>query len=63
MKDGKYVILCIDDDPDVLLSQKIVLEARGYIVVEAPDAKVGLEECKTEHFVLYATKLIKELSL
>jgi DNA-binding response OmpR family regulator len=42
MKDGKFVILCIDDDQDVLLSQKIVLEARGYIVVTAPDAKQGL---------------------
>ena len=42
MKDGKFVILCIDDDQDVLLSQKIVLEARGYIVVTALDAKQGL---------------------
>jgi DNA-binding response OmpR family regulator len=55
MKDGKYVILCIDDDPDVLLSQKIVLEARGYIVVTAPDAKQGLpafEESKPDAVIV-----------
>jgi len=46
MKDGKYVILCIDDDPDVLVSLIIVLESRSYVVVTAPDAKQGLQAFK-----------------
>ncbi|MBN2211629.1 MAG: response regulator [Sedimentisphaerales bacterium] len=42
MKDGKYVILCIDDDPDILESLRIVLEANGYMMVEAGTAEEGL---------------------
>jgi DNA-binding response OmpR family regulator len=42
MQEGKYVILCVDDDPDVLMPLKIVLEAGGYAVVTAPDAKEGI---------------------
>jgi two-component system, chemotaxis family, chemotaxis protein CheY len=47
MKDGKYVILCIDDDPDVLVSLRIVLESRDYTVVTAPDAREGLQAFKS----------------
>ena len=46
MKDGKHVILCIDDDPDVLVSLIIVLESRNYMVVTAPDARQGLQAFK-----------------
>jgi len=43
MQDGKYVILCIDDDPDVLMSLQVILEASGYIVATAPNAREGLQ--------------------
>jgi DNA-binding response OmpR family regulator len=72
MQEGKYVILCIDDDPDVLLSQQIVLEARGFVVVTAPDAKEGIRAfnaSKPDAVILdlmmeeidAGTKLVKEL--
>jgi two-component system alkaline phosphatase synthesis response regulator PhoP len=42
MKDGKYVILYVDDDPDFLFAVRQVLEANGYIMVEATTAEEGL---------------------
>ncbi len=42
MQDGKHVVLCIDDDPDILSFLRIVLEAEGYIVADAPSAEEGL---------------------
>lgn len=43
MQNGKYVILCVDDDPDVLTSLKIVLESGGYAVVTTADGKSGVQ--------------------
>ena len=48
MKDGKYVILCIDDDDDVLLSLRMVLEKNDYIAVEARSGEEGLSVYKKE---------------
>ncbi len=48
MQDGKHVILCLDDDPDVLFVLKTVLEANGYVYLEAPSAEEGLRIYK-EH--------------
>ncbi len=42
MKDGKHVILCIDDDPDFLEPMKMVLEQSGYIVATADSAEKAL---------------------
>jgi len=42
MHDGKYVILCIDDDEDILVSLRLVLEGNGYIVHGAATAEEGL---------------------
>lgn len=42
MQDRKHIILCVDDDPDVLVSLKIVLEAGGFAVATASDAKEGI---------------------
>ncbi|MBN1787587.1 MAG: response regulator [Sedimentisphaerales bacterium] len=42
MRDGKYVILAIDDDPDFLDAMRLFLEANGYIMVEAKSAEQGL---------------------
>jgi two-component system chemotaxis response regulator CheY len=42
MPTNKYVILCVDDDPDILISLKIVLESGGFAVVTAADGKTGV---------------------
>lgn len=42
MLNDKHVILCVDDDPDILISLKIVLESGGYAVVTAADGKSGV---------------------
>jgi len=42
MRDGKYVILALDDDPDILESLRVVLEANNYIVDTARSAEEGL---------------------
>ena len=46
MQDGKYVILCIDDDDDILESLRLVLAANDYIMVAASTAEEGLRVCK-----------------
>ena len=43
MKDGKHVILCIDDDKDILDTLRIVLQENGYIMNEALSAEEGLK--------------------
>ncbi|MFC1607508.1 response regulator [Candidatus Latescibacterota bacterium] len=48
MKDGKYVILCIDDDRDILDSLRMILENNGYIMEEASSAEEGLKEYKKQ---------------
>jgi len=46
MQDGKHVILCIDDDPDILECLRVVLEANDYVVVDAGTAEEGLRRYK-----------------
>jgi CheY-like chemotaxis protein len=46
MQDGKYVILTIDDDPDFLQAIHLLLEAHGYISVQAQSAEEGLNVYK-----------------
>jgi DNA-binding response OmpR family regulator len=46
MQDGKYVILCIDDDTDILSFLEIVLEAEGYVYAGAASAEEGLKVFK-----------------
>lgn len=48
MKNGKFVVLCIDDDDDVLLSLKMVLEKNDYAVVQARSGEEGLTKYKQE---------------
>ncbi len=43
MKNGKYVILCVDDDQDLLDALRLVLERAGYLVVQARTAEAGLQ--------------------
>jgi CheY-like chemotaxis protein len=42
MSDSKRVILCIDDDPDVLSVLQILLESEGYGFAGAATAEEGL---------------------
>jgi DNA-binding response OmpR family regulator len=46
MQDGKYVILCIDDDTDILSFLEIILEAEGYVYASATSAEEGLKVFK-----------------
>ena len=54
MKDGKHVILCIDDENEILESLTIILEANGYLVIDAAGGAEGLALYKKEQpdFVL-----------
>ncbi|MGD0310728.1 MAG: response regulator [Acidobacteriota bacterium] len=47
MQDGKYVILVLDDDPDILESLRVILEANGYAVASASSAEEGLRVYKS----------------
>ncbi len=60
MQDGKFVILCIDDDPDILESLKVVLEANDYVVVTAPSAEEGLKVYKESRPDLLIVDLMME---
>lgn len=42
MSDKKAVILCVDDDPDILSFLQIVLAGAGYTFVGAESAETGL---------------------
>ncbi len=43
MKDGKFVVLCVDDDKDILDALRMVLEKNDYIMLEADSAEQGLK--------------------
>jgi DNA-binding response OmpR family regulator len=74
MKEGKHVILYVDDDRDFLDSTKLVLEAKGFIVETAASAEEGLKafkRCKPDLIIVdlmmeevdAGTGLVKELRL
>ncbi len=42
MQDGKHVILCVDDDADVLETLRLVLTKNNYVFAGAYTAKEGL---------------------
>ena len=46
MKDGKHVILCIDDDQDFLDAVRLILENNGYTMAQAASAEEGLRVYK-----------------
>ena len=46
MRNGKHVILCIDDDQDFLDTLRLVLETSGYVMEEAVSAETGLKQYK-----------------
>lgn len=74
MKDGKHVILYVDDDPDCLENVRMILEANDFIMVEASSAEEGLQVFQKEDpdFIIVdlmmeevdaGTNLVKELKL
>lgn len=60
MRDGKFVILCVDDDPDILLTTRTILEANGYLMEEARSAEEGLEVFKNTRPDLVLVDLMME---
>jgi DNA-binding response OmpR family regulator len=60
MKDGKFVILCIDDDKDYLYSMRVILEANGYVMEEALSAEEGLKVYKATNPDLLIVDLMME---
>ena len=60
MKNGKYVILCVDDDQDVLDTLRLVLEKNDYVVLEARTAEEGLLVCKEERPDFHIVDLMME---
>jgi DNA-binding response OmpR family regulator len=72
MIDGKHVILYVDDDLDLLLTMRVVLEKNGYIMKEATSAELGLrvyKECSPDLVIVdlmmeeidAGARLVKEL--
>ncbi len=48
MKKAKVTVLVVDDEPRYLWTIRLNLEARGYIVLEAPDGETALDIAVTE---------------
>jgi len=60
MQDGKHVILCIDDDEDILFCLKKVLQANDYVFVGASSAEQGLSTYKSTEGDLVIVDLMME---
>ena len=60
MKDGKHVILIVDDDPDMIKGMEIVLNKGGYLVVQAMTAEEGLRKYEQESPDLLIIDLMME---
>lgn len=60
MQDGKHVILCIDDDADILFFLRTVLEANDYVMAEAATGEAGLRAYKEHNPDLVIVDLMME---
>ncbi len=60
MKNGAFVILCVDDDQDVLTSLRLILEKNGYAMVEAYSAEDGVRVYKESKPDLVIVDLMME---
>ncbi len=60
MRDNKYVVLCVDDDPDFLETTTIFLEANDYLVQTASSAEEGLKVYKKVNPDLVIVDLMME---
>jgi len=48
MKNGKHVVLCVDDDQDFLDSMRIIIETNRYLVETATSAEDGVRKYKEQ---------------
>lgn len=60
MRNGKPVILYIDDDAEFLDSVRLILESNGFMVDSAPSAEEGLRKFKKERPDLIVVDLMME---
>lgn len=60
MRDGKHVILYVDDDQDFLDSVTVILESNNYVVEPASSAEEGLRKYKKERPDLIIVDLMME---
>ena len=60
MRDGKPLILYVDDDQDFLDSMRAILEANGYAMEEAISAEVALRKFKEKRPDLIIIDLMME---
>lgn len=59
-KNGKHVILYVEDDADYREAVRLMLEAGGYEVIEAATAEEGLQSYQAEHPDLVIVDLMME---
>jgi DNA-binding response OmpR family regulator len=60
MKNGKHVILCIDDDADYLEALRLIIEGAGYATVTAASAEEGLRQYRQSRPDLVIVDLMME---
>ena len=60
MQDGKHVILCVDDDPDILECLQLVLEQNDYVVVTAGSAEDAFKQYQQSRPDLIIADLMME---
>ena len=60
MKNGKHVVLYVDDDKDFLDAVRVVLEGHGYVMAEASSAEQGLKVYKQTNPDLVIVDLMME---
>lgn len=59
-RNGKHVILYIDDDPDYREALHAILEAEGYVMIGAPTAEDGLAQFRKTRPDLVIVDLMME---
>lgn len=60
MQDGKHLILCVDDDQDLLDAMRLVLEKHGYAFIGARSAEDGMKAYKEKKPDLIIVDLMME---
>ena len=62
MKNGKYLILCVDDDNAILEALRLRLEKAGYLTATALSAEEGLKRFKeTQPDLIIADLMMEEI--
>ncbi len=60
MRDGKNVVLVVDDDPDFCETVRLLLQSKGYIVAHAHSGEEGLKVYKDKKPDLILVDLMME---